>query len=189
MRTSARRAGAVAVIAAGALLVSGCGSSDDKGGKDEGGGKPEASASKSAPEPTGKGQPDQPSGDASDGATGAPDDGSDDGADGGTGGRPGGSGKAGKLSGVWKAKGKQYVLTVVGDKVTLLRERGRNCTGSLGGSAGRTLSLKCPGGADEVRTDGTVGAHKGKSLTVSWKGGPREDYARVTDVPVKLPEE
>ncbi|MCH6161978.1 hypothetical protein [Streptomyces marispadix] len=181
MRRSARRAGAVAVIAAGALLMSGCGSGDD-GGKDEGGkGKPEASASKSASE--GAGKTDKPSGDGEtggDATEGAPDDG-----------RGGDSGKSGsgKYAGVWKAKGKQYVLTVVGDKVTLLRERGRNCTGSLGGSGGRTVALKCPGGADEARTNGEIGALKGKSMTVSWKGGPTEVYARVTDVPVELPEE
>jgi hypothetical protein len=174
----------VAVIAAGALLMSGCGSGDD-GGKDEDGkGKPEASASEPESKPA---KTDRPSGDQDGGtgetggdAEGAPDDG-----------KSGGSGESesGKYAGVWKAKGKQYVLTVVGDKVTLLRERGRNCTGSLGGTGGRTVALKCPDGADEARTNGEIGALKGKSMTVSWKGGPTEVYARVTDVPVKLPEE
>lgn len=90
---------------------------------------------------------------------------------------------------MWKAKGKQVVLTFVDGNVTLLREQGRNCTGSLGGPGGRTMALKCPSGADESRTNGTIGAVKGKSMTVSWKGGPRESFARVTDVPVELPEE
>lgn len=174
-RTSARRAGAVAVFAAGAVLLSGCGSSDDSGGKDKAD-KPEPSASET---PSKTEKPD-PSGEASDGA---PDGAADDGQDGGSG-AGGGSGK--KLSGVWKAKGKQYVITVVGDKVTLLRERGRNCTGTL--DAGRTVDLKCPSGGDQSRTNGTFGELKGKTLTVSWKGGPTETYARVTDVPVKLPE-
>lgn len=165
----------MAVIAAGALLASGCGSGDDKDGKsDGGGGKPEAGASASESASPSEETPEQPSGDASGDAGGeAPD---------------GESGESGKLSGVWKAKGKQYVLTVVGDSVTLLRERGRNCTGRAGGASGRTLALKCPGGGEEDRTNGTVGALKDKSLTVSWQGGPTEVYTRVTDVPVKLPE-
>lgn len=179
MRTTARRAaGTVAVIAVGALLVSGCGSSDDDGAKSDkgqgGGGKPEASASESAQ------KPDKPSGEASEQA---PDDATDDG-------NSGGSGKSGKLTGIWKAKGKQYVLTFVGDKVTLLRERGRNCTGSLGDAAGqKSLTLKCPDGGDQSRTNGTVGAVESKSIKVTWKGGTTEVYARVSDVPVKLPEE
>ncbi|WP_070008859.1 hypothetical protein [Streptomyces abyssalis] len=176
MRRSARSAAAVAAAAAIALLLSGCGSGDDTGGKDDGGGgeqeksaPPSESASPSEP------SPDQPSEDD------APEGGSGDGGD-------GGSGKAGKLAGVWKAKGKQYVLTFVGDEVTLLRVKGRNCTGGLGGADGRSLNLKCPDGGDQTRTNGTVGAVKGKSVKVSWKGGPTEVYARVTDVPVELPE-
>lgn len=169
MRRSARSAGAVAIVAAGALLVSSCGSGDDKGGKDDGGGgKPETSESASGQ------ASEKPSGDASEGGSG--------------GGKDGKDGKSGKLAGVWKAKGKQYVLTIVGEQVTLLRLKGRNCTGALGGGDGRSLALKCPGGGDQTRTNGTVGAVKGKSVKVSWKGGPTEAYARVTDVPVKLPE-
>lgn len=175
MRTTARRAaGAVAVIAAGALLVSGCGSGDDGGAKDGkgegGGGKAEASETAQ--------KPDEPSGDASEET---PDGSAGDGGD-------AGSGKSGKLTGIWKAKGKQYVLTFVAGKATLLRERGRNCTGTLGGAAGKTLALKCPGDGDQTRTNGTVGAVEAKSIKVSWKGGPTEVYARVSDVPVKLPE-
>ncbi|SCK50799.1 hypothetical protein [Streptomyces sp. WMMB 322] len=185
MRTTARRAaGSVAVIAAGALLVSGCGSGGDdaKGGKGEGGdGKPETSASASEPAE----KPDQSSGDDSGDASdeaggGAHDDGEGSGS--------GESGKAGKLTGIWKAKGKQYVLTFVGDKVTLLRERGRNCTGTLGKAGGTSLALKCPDGGDQSRTNGKVGSLQTKSFKVAWKGGPTEVYARVSDVPVKLPE-
>jgi hypothetical protein len=165
----------VAAAAAIALLLSGCGSGDDTGGKDDGGGgKPETSAPSESASPSEQ-APEQPSGDD------APEGGSGDAGD-------GGSGKAGKLAGVWKAKGKQNVLTFVGDEVTLLRVEGRNCTGSLGGADGRSLALKCPDGGDQTRTNGTVGTVKGKSVKVSWKGGPTEVYARVTDVPVELPE-
>ncbi|OEV11786.1 hypothetical protein [Streptomyces nanshensis] len=202
VRRSARRAGAVAVLAAGALLVGGCGSSGDDGGKgDDAGGTPESSASTSASPSEGASH--EASAGASEGASGdgqgsGGNGGAGSGSSGGTGGSgdSGGSGsgsgkggKAGKLAGVWKVKGKQVVLTVVGDSVTLLREEGRNCTGTLGGAGKRTVTLKCPSGADDTRTKGTVGALKSKSMTVSWQGGPTEAYARVTDAPVQLPED
>lgn len=157
------------------VLVSGCGSGDDTGGKEDSGSKPKTSESASPSAPA----PKQPSGEASEG-------GSNDAGDGGAGGDAG-SGDAGKLAGVWKAKGKEYVLTFVGDKVTLLRTEGRNCTGGLSGADGRSLSLKCPAG-DQTRTNATIGTAKGKSVKVSWEGGPTEVYKRVTDVPVELPE-
>ncbi|MFC4496664.1 hypothetical protein ACFPA8_21265 [Streptomyces ovatisporus] len=172
MRTSARTAGAVAAIAAAALLVSGCGSSEDKAAEDggDGGGKPKASASSSA---SGE-KTEAPAGDGGSGSTGG----------------EGGSGKGEgppKVAGIWKAKGKQLVLTIAGDAVTLLRQES-NCTGRVVGQGKRTLTLKCPGGTGEDRTNGTVGALKAESMKVSWNGGATDVYARVADAPAKLPE-
>ena len=171
MRTSARTAGAVAAIAAAALLVSGCGSSEDKADKGggDGGGKPKASASSSA---SGE-KTEAPAGDGGSGSTGG----------------EGGSGKDDegppKAAGIWKAKGKQLVLTIAGDAVTLLRQES-NCTGRVVDKT--TLTLKCPGGTGEDRTNGTVGALKDESMKVSWNGGATDVYKRVADAPAKLPE-
>lgn len=173
VRTSARRAGAVAAITAGALLLGGCGSGDDEGGKADGDKKPGTSAPASESGAPSEQAPQSPSQDAPEGG--------EDGSGG------NGSGKSDRLAGIWKAKGEEYVLTFVAGKATLLRERGRNCTGELRGADKRSLALKCPAG-DQTRTRGTVGPVKGKTVKVSWKGGPTEVYARVTDVPVKLPE-
>ncbi len=156
----------MAVIVAGALLVSGCGSGDDGSKDDAGGGKPEGgkSESPSASASASAEKPEQPGGGGAD------------------------DGKSGRLPGIWKAKGKQYVLAIVGDAVTLLREE-TNCTGRVMDAGGQTLVLKCPGGTGEDRTNGKVGALKGKSMKVSWNGGATDVYARVADAPVKLPKD
>ena len=157
MRTSARMAGAVAAIAATALLVSGCGSSGDKGGKeDKGGGEPEASATAEKSEPPAE--------------------------------KPSAEDGPGKLPGIWKAKGKQFVLTIAGDAVTLLREQA-NCTGRVVDTGQQALTLKCPGGTGEERTNGTVGELKAKSMKVSWNGGVTDVYTKVADAPAKLPKD
>ncbi|SCK56359.1 hypothetical protein H181DRAFT_05248 [Streptomyces sp. WMMB 714] len=166
MRTSARTAGAVAAIAAAALLVSGCGSSDEKAADDGGdGGKSDASVSSPEADPAAtataeKSQKPKP-----------PSDGKD--------------AKPPKVAGIWKAKGKQLVLTIAGDAVTLLRQES-NCTGRVVDKT--TLTLKCPGGTGEDRTNGTVGALKAESMKVSWNGGATDVYKRVADAPAKLPE-
>ena len=155
MRTSARMTGAVAATAVAALLVSGCGSSDDKGGKDEsGGGKPAAT----------------PTSEQSDAAP------ADDG--------------PGTLPGIWNttAGGKQYVLTIAGDAVTLLREK-TNCTGRVMDAGQQTLTLKCPGGTGEERTNGTVEKLKGKTMKVSWNGGATDTYTKVAEAPKTLPKD
>ncbi len=166
MRRSARTTGAVAAIAAAALLVSGCGSSEKKGADDGGdGGKSDASVSspEADPEATATAEksqkPKPPSG--------------------------GKDAKPPKVAGIWKAKGKQFVLTIAGDAVTLLRQES-NCTGRVVDKT--TLTLKCPGGTGEDRTNGTVGALKSESMKVSWNGGARDVYKRVADAPAKLPE-
>jgi len=170
VRTSARTAGAVAAIAAAALLVSGCGSSEDKADKGggDGGGKPKASASSSA------------SGEKSDAPAGNGESGSTE-----DGGGPGKGEGPPRGAGIWKAKGKQLVLTIAGDAVTLLRQES-NCTGRVVDKT--TLTLKCPGGTGEDRTNGTVGALKAESMKVSWNGGATDVYKRVADAPAKLPE-
>lgn len=170
MRTSARTAGAVAAIAAAALLVSGCGSSEDKGGgKEEGAKKPEASA-------------------PADGEKGEKPDASDPADEGGGGADKPSENRPAKLAGIWKAKGKQFVLTIAGDAVTLLREE-TNCTGRVMDAGEKTLVLKCPNGTNEDRTNGTVAKLEAKSLKVTWNGGATDVYSKVADAPVKLPED
>jgi hypothetical protein len=149
VRTSARMAGAVAVIAVTALLGSGCGSSDDGGGKDDKSDSAQKAPSQEESEPAADEGP-------------------------------------GTLPGVWKAQGRQYVLTIAGDAVTLLREE-TNCTGRVVDSGEKTIVLKCPGGAGQDRTNGTVGQLKGKSMKVSWNGGATDTYAKVAQAPDKLP--
>jgi len=159
VRTSARTAGAVAAIAVTALLVSGC-SSEDKGGKeDKGGGEPEATATAEKSEAPAE-KSEAPAEDAG----------------------------PGKLPGIWKAKGKQFVLTIAGDAVTLLREQA-NCTGRVVDTGKQALTLKCPGGTGEERTNGTVGELKAKSMKVSWNGGETDVYTKVADAPGKLPKD
>lgn len=163
----------MAVIAAAALLVSGCSSSEEPGGKDDkGGGKPDAS------EPADKSAAPEKDESADGGGTGSDQD-SEAPSD----------GKPASLEGIWKAKGKQFVLTIAGNAVTMLREESKNCTGRVMDSGGKTLVLKCPGGTGEDRTNGRVGELKAKSMKVSWNGGATDVYAKVADSPVKLPED
>lgn len=165
----------MAVFAAAALLVSGCGSSEEPGGKDDkGGGKPDAS------EPADK--PATPEEDE-------PADGGGSGSGSGEDSEAPSDGKPASLEGIWKAKGKQFVLTIAGNAVTVLREESNNCTGRVMDSGGKTLVLKCPGGTGEDRTNGKVGELKAKSMKVSWNGGATDVYAKVADSPVKLPED
>ncbi|MGI5349498.1 hypothetical protein ACQEU8_15050 [Streptomyces sp. CA-250714] len=154
MRTSARMTGAMAAAAAIALLVSGCGSSDD-GKKDE---KSKADKEKSAAPTETPGK--QPAG-------------------------------KGQLPGVWSAQadGEKLTLTVVGDAVSLLREK-KMCDGHVMNSgADKSLMLKCPAGVGEERTNGKVGKMTAKTLTVSWNGGATDTYTKVAEAPAKLPKD
>ncbi|GAB2833267.1 hypothetical protein [Streptomyces daliensis] len=95
------------------------------------------------------------------------------------------------LSGVWtmKVDGEDFVLTIAGDGVTLLRD-GKTCTGrATGGGDQQTLTLKCPGGIGEERTNGTVEKLEAKSLKVAWNGGDTDTYGKVADAPKTLPKD
>jgi hypothetical protein len=172
-------AGAVAATVAAALLVSGCGSSEDESGKeDKGGGKPGAAASGS---PSGSGSP-SASGSGS-GSEKTPDEGT--GAD-----QPSSDGKPARLAGIWRTKagGKEFVLTIAGDAVTLLRQQA-NCKGRVVEDGGKALVLSCPGGTGEDRTNGKVRGLKAKAMKVTWNGGATDTYTKVADAPVKLPKD
>lgn len=161
MRTSARITGAAVAMGAAALLVSGCGSGDDNKGGGKGGEGDGSSSSPSAPAKP------------SDGPT--------------SGGHAGNA----SLPGVWNTTsgGKQYVLVIAGEKVTLFRDK-KACTGSVADSgAEQSLSLKCPGGVGEERTNGTVGAIKGKAMKVSWNGGATDTYTKVGEAPKIVPKD
>ncbi|MGP3985699.1 hypothetical protein [Streptomyces sp. 3N207] len=152
MRTSARMTGAMAAAAAIALLVSGCGSSDD-GKKDE---KSKADGKKSAG-PTPSEQP---------------------------------AGKA-ELPGVWsgQAEGEKLTLTVVGDAVSLLRDK-KMCDGHIMKSgADKSLMLKCPAGVGEERTNGKVEKVSAKTLKIAWNGGSTDTYTKIAKAPAKLPKD
>ena len=153
MRTSARTMGAVAAIAAGALLVSGCGSSDKDSGKDD------TAQGKASPTPTVAGKPSSDKG-------------------------------PGTLPGIWhtKAGGKEFVLTIAGDAVTLLREK-KNCPGRVMDTGQQALVLKCPDGTGAERTNGTVEDLKAKTMRVSWNGGDTDTYTKVAEAPKTLPKD
>ncbi|UNZ17856.1 hypothetical protein [Streptomyces sp. 891-h] len=100
------------------------------------------------------------------------------------------AGKA-ELPGVWstQADGGKLTLTVVGDAVSLLRDK-KMCNGRVMSSgAEKSLVIKCPGGAGEDRTNGTVEKVTAKSLEVSWNGGATDTYAKVAKAPAKLPKD
>ncbi|MER7411679.1 hypothetical protein [Streptomyces cacaoi] len=158
MRTAQRMTGAAAAVAAVALLVSGCGSSDDGGdGKDAGADKAKDTQRTADPTPS-----------------------ADEAGNGG--------GKAGLPGvWAAQAGGKKLVLTVVGDAASLVRDE-KVCTGRVMDSGGKDgLVLKCPGGVGEDRTNGTVVSVAEKTLKVSWNGGATDTYGRVSKAPAKLP--
>ncbi|MGH3309034.1 MAG: hypothetical protein ACRDP3_00330, partial [Streptomyces sp.] len=96
----------------------------------------------------------------------------------------------GTLPGIWHTKvgGKEFVLTIAGDAVTLLREK-TNCTGRVMDAGQPALTLKCPGGTGEERTNGTVESLKAKSMKVSWNGGATDAYVKVAEAPKTLPKD
>ncbi|MBB1254263.1 hypothetical protein [Streptomyces alkaliterrae] len=112
---------------------------------------------------------------------------------GGTEGGDGGSGdgpdaKPGTVQGIWTAKvdGKDVVLTVVGDGVSMVRDE-TICSGRLTDAGKPTLTLKCPGGQGEDRTNGSVDKVEAKSMTVSWNGGDTDTFVKTAEAPSDIP--
>jgi len=104
---------------------------------------------------------------------------------------PSGGDEKGSLPGVWQTKvgGEKLVLVIAQGKVTLFHgDNKKACTGSALGKPA-TLTLKCPGGTDEERTNGTVESVRAKTLKVSWNGGASESYTKVADAPKFLPKD
>lgn len=96
--------------------------------------------------------------------------------------------KPGTVQGVWSTKvdGQDLILTVVGDAATLVQDD-TFCTGRLTDAGAPTLTLKCPDGKGEARTNGTVESVEDKSLEVSWNGGDTDTFAKQADAPSDLP--
>jgi hypothetical protein len=160
VRTHVRnvRIGAAAAGLVAALVLTGC-SSD--GGNDEGdAGKDKGSAGSSA---------------GADGSETPGEGGSDSGSDAGA--------EAGSSEGSWvaTADGNPLALVIAGKQATLLGENVL-CSGTAGGE---TISLKCAKG-DSDRTKGTVESVDKTSMTVSWQGSGKDQFARTKGG--KLPE-
>jgi len=97
----------------------------------------------------------------------------------------------GQLPGVWSAQadGEKMTLTVVGDAVSLLRDK-KMCDGRVTeAGADKSLMLKCPAGVGEERTNGKVEKVSAKTLKVAWNGGSTDTYTKVADAPAKLPKD
>lgn len=94
----------------------------------------------------------------------------------------------GSVDGVWTAKadGSDLILTVVGDAVTFV-QGDAFCTGRVAKADKPTLTLKCPGGGGEERTNGSVDSVDSKSLEVTWNGGATDTFARQAEAPSELP--
>lgn len=94
----------------------------------------------------------------------------------------------GTVQGVWTTTvdGKDLILTVVGDAATVVQDD-TFCTGRLTEADGPSLTLKCPGGQGEERTNGKVESVDSDSLEVSWNGGDTDTFERQADAPSDLP--
>lgn len=94
----------------------------------------------------------------------------------------------GSVDGVWTAKadGKDLFLTVVGDAVTFVQDDAF-CTGRVAKTDKPTLTLKCPGGGGEERTNGSVDSVDSKSMAVTWNGGATDTFSRQAEAPSELP--
>ncbi|WP_189300335.1 hypothetical protein [Streptomyces albospinus] len=95
------------------------------------------------------------------------------------------------VEGAWKGgtAGSPLVLVVAKGTIAFSNGHKSACMGKVEKMAGMTMAvLKCTDG-DTTRTMGTLkpGAD-GKTLTVSWKGGPTEKYTKSEDGSVKIPD-
>ncbi|MFD9814311.1 hypothetical protein [Streptomyces sp. NPDC059080] len=95
------------------------------------------------------------------------------------------------LEGAWETKegGDPLILVFKNGTAALSRGHKAGCLGKVQSMAGMSMvALKCTDG-DTSRTVGRLkpGAD-GKSLTVSWEGGPTEKFQRSTDGKVKVPD-
>ncbi|GAB3952222.1 hypothetical protein [Streptomyces sparsus] len=94
----------------------------------------------------------------------------------------------GSVQGIWNATvdGKDVVLSVLGDGATLLRGD-MACTGRVTDAGQPSLTLKCPDGSGEERTNGTVDGIEGKEMKVTWNGGDTDTFVKVADAPKDAP--
>ncbi|MFI2237324.1 hypothetical protein [Streptomyces chrestomyceticus] len=168
MRKAAQIAGTAAIAA---LLLSGCGGGS---GGSSGDGKRDAAGGTgrtgTAPAATPSQSPGSPAGD-----------GSGDGS---------GGGGTGRLDGAWTATtGDSHLTLVIYRGIASLglgADTGSACQGKVETVGTTVIALKCMGG-HTTRTLGTVtpGAD-GRTLKVSWKGGPTDDFTKA-EGKLKLP--
>ncbi|MFE0101402.1 hypothetical protein [Streptomyces sp. NPDC059009] len=145
------RIGAAAVVAAAALVLTGCSSDSDDGDKGK-----DSSASDSG------------SSAGSSGESSAPGDGGDSGSQGGS------------LDGSWvtTADGKPLALAVTGKTASLVGENVL-CTGTVsGGSGSQMLMLKCAKGNDD-RSMGKVTSVDDKTLKVDWDAVGTDTFTKT----------
>ncbi|MFF9480899.1 hypothetical protein [Streptomyces sp. NPDC014733] len=95
------------------------------------------------------------------------------------------------VEGAWETEegGEPLILVFKNGTAALSRGHKAGCLGKVQQMGGMSMvALKCTDG-DTSRTMGTLRpAADGKSLTVSWKGGPTEKYQRSADGKVKIPD-
>ncbi|UGY92982.1 hypothetical protein [Streptomyces gobiensis] len=97
--------------------------------------------------------------------------------------------KPGTVQGIWNSEvdGKVYVLSIAGDVASLIRHDGQTCTGRVTDTGKPSLTIKCPNGGGEERTNGTVDSIEGKTMKVSWNGGDTDTYTKLSDAPNVAP--
>ncbi|MFF3272886.1 hypothetical protein ACFYWU_18460 [Streptomyces chrestomyceticus] len=158
MRKAAQIAGTAAMAA---LLLSGCGGGSGGDGK-----RDAAGGTGTEPAATPSQSPDGPAGDGS------------------------GEGGTGRLDGAWTATtGDSHLTLVIYRGIASLglgADTGSACQGKVETVGTTVIALKCMGG-HTTRTLGTVtpGAD-GRTLKVSWKGGPTDDFTKA-EGKLKLP--
>lgn len=169
MRKAAQIAGTAAMAA---LLLSGCGGGSGSGSGSGDDQRDAAGGTGTAPAATPSRTPGSPAGDGSTG----------DGRDG---------GGTGSLDGAWTTTtGDSHLTLVIYRGIASLglgADTGSACQGKVETAGTTVIALKCMGG-HTTRTLGTVkpGAD-GKTLKVSWKGGPTDDFTKA-EGKLKLPE-
>lgn len=159
MRTSARTTGAVVAAAAIALLVGGCGSSDD--GNSNKGDKSGGDRKKSA-EPTPGGEKDEPVDKAA---------------------------VPGVWTTTADGQKLTLTVVDDAASLLWSKEKKVCTGHVMKAGPDTSLVLKCPAGVGEDRSTGKVSAVSADSLKVTWNGGATDTWSKAAKAPAKLPKD